>query len=126
MAPTKSYQIVNLKGRDIVARKCKCTTFLTPIIQSQSRKEDHYYCNRCKVAVTTFLSHFKIDLVLLDLFTSQLIEVTLYDKIAIEFMGCTPIEYMQFTKRDDKLYQKLEDIAMGLFVDAEIVKNVKK
>jgi hypothetical protein len=90
------HKIINLKGRDIVFRKCRCKGYVIPtVLNKYSQRDELFYCNMCKKMVTQFITNFKIDMTLLDLFNNRIQDITLYDQAAANFMGCTSDEYLE-------------------------------
>lgn len=96
MSNSQPYQILNLRARDIVFKKCQCKGSIGSAVNSKFSKEDELlYCNNCQKLVHEIVKNFKIELVLLNIFENQIEEVTMYDEVANEFLGCTPDEYLE-------------------------------
>ena len=96
MSKIKPYQILNLRGRDIVVRKCRCKGTITAAVGSRSSKENEIlFCKVCKKIIQDYVCNFKMDMVVLDVLKNRVREITMFDKVVEEFLGCTPEEYLE-------------------------------
>lgn len=86
------HKIIQLFAKEILFKRCsECKGRIIPI-QIDETATGLYYCEQCSKEITTFEHNYTIKLELLDIHTEEVLVVKIYDKVAENFLGCSPNE----------------------------------
>ncbi|GAA5797096.1 hypothetical protein HPULCUR_002475 [Helicostylum pulchrum] len=98
MTNALEYKIIQIRLKDLLFRKCPLEN---PVM------------------------NFTFDMTVLNLFENVVETISVYDKVAEDFIGISPKELTEYLDKDESLLTKLEEIGKGLYISAETIPLVK-
>lgn len=85
-------KILHLFGKEMLFRRCgKCRSLIIPVRTDESGN-GVYYCENCREEISQLEYNYSFKMNLLDIHTDEVLNVTIYDKVAEDFLGVSANE----------------------------------
>ncbi|KAI8081186.1 hypothetical protein BDF21DRAFT_418602 [Thamnidium elegans] len=119
MSTQFEYKIIQIRLQKILFKKCPCKGFVVPVVTSGLYQDTLLYCDRCNKIIKEPVMNYTFDMTVLNLFENVVETVSVYDKIAEDFIGCSPEQLTRYLQEDKSLLAKLEEIGKGMYITVE-------